>query len=331
MQIELKDKTANDYHIILDLEPNYKTPDNRLILKSQYNLHTGPYRFEEKCIHIDGVYIYFCKRNFKENRLVEVFSTAAYIQMHFELDGGFTYYKPHSPYECDILTNAGEFTLFYVPNLDGILHYPVCEDAFSVEIEFSEKWLTQYFGEKLELFTEFAEHIREQKMAIFRNMNFPITAEVSKVLHKLYQCPIEGDIQKIYLESKLLELISLMLHMAEAKPAKRRKNIADKDRLSLNSIKALIEEDVSISYSIEQLSFIAGMNRTKLQALFQKLHGKTIHEFVIETRMNLAYKIISKEGNNIKIQEVANRVGYRKYNHFSMAFKKYFGKSPGKI
>ncbi|SEG28962.1 helix-turn-helix transcriptional regulator [Sphingobacterium lactis] len=331
MRIELKDEKYQDYHVTLDLNKDFALIGNDLLNKNEHSFARHDIHFEEKCLHIEGIYIYFCRKTYLEDRNIKVSSSGPYIQVHFEVDNGTTHYKPNSASEIEILTGPGEYTFFHVPRLDGTLHFPKSDRAISVEIEISEKWLKQFFGPELNLLGEFGKKIISREMAIFMNSSFPITSELSIIIHKLYHTPVVGQIQKIYLESKLLELISLIIQQSASNIKPRNNNFSKYDQAKVQKVHALISDNIRISYSIEQLAEFGGMNRTKLQALFQAIYGKTIHEYVIESRMTLALSLLTKEGKHLKMQEIANRVGYSHYNHFSVVFKKFYGISPGKI
>ncbi|GAA4787992.1 AraC family transcriptional regulator [Olivibacter ginsenosidimutans] len=332
MKIELSDDGLIENHFVRNLTENFLLEDGLQIAEDQRDFKTGDFVHHERLIHIDGVYITFYKKDYKQTRLIHVSTDEPYMQLHFELYGGATYYDPHHPDELALYTDAGEFTFFYVPRLSGSLSSPICKDAFSVHIEISRYWLEKNVGKQLSVLGEFGDAIKNNQSAMLGHRSYPITTEISRAVYQLYQTPTQGDIKKIYVECKLLELLSLTLHQVNTKKDVLNRCISVVDTESLHKIKRMLANDLSCSYTIDELSSIAFMNRTKLQSCFQLLFGKTIHEYVTDLRLQTAYDLlIDVANNNLTIEDIANRMGYRYYNHFSTAFKKRYGKSPNQL
>ncbi len=65
---------------------------------------------------------------------------------------------------------------------------------------------------------------------------------------------------------------------------------------------------------------------TYLTKLFHARYGYTIYEYVLKLRMERAAELLRKP--DIKIQDIAERLGYADNHYFSKAFRNYYGKSP---
>lgn len=329
MKIELIEGAPVNNHITLELANDYGVTGQQSLLEHQNEFEKPDFVFHELCLHINGVYIYFCKKQYKKERIIEICSDAPYLQMHFELYGGAAYYTPHHSDDLPIQTNSGEFSFFYLPKLHGNLSSPPCEQAFSVEIEISQQWLMRNFGEELSVLGDFGESIKKNLAAMLGHKCFPITTEISKALYQMYQTTMQGELKKIYLESKLLEIVSLMLYQVNAEKGIKSKFISNDNTERLQEIKTMLAKDLSRSYTIDELASMAFMNRTKLQLYFQMLFGSTINEYVVDLRMKTAHKLLSEiSENNLNVESIANRIGYKQYNYFSNVFKKRYGKSP---
>lgn len=91
-----------------------------------------------------------------------------------------------------------------------------------------------------------------------------------------------------------------------------------------------IKEYIAINYMHEvlfaDLANVAHISRSHLSNLFKKEVGCTFPEYLTQFRINKAREIIKI--NNIKLNEVANMVGYKDYAHFSKVFKKITGMPP---
>ena len=104
----------------------------------------------------------------------------------------------------------------------------------------------------------------------------------------------------------------------------------EQEHQALQQIAAQIRQNLSRNFTIEELSSLAGMNRTKLQSGFKLIFGKTINTFTKEMKMQEAITLLNSEVY-ISLKEVAAMVGYKHTNHFSAAFKKYYSFSPSSL
>ncbi len=110
---------------------------------------------------------------------------------------------------------------------------------------------------------------------------------------------------------------------------KREILISKEDKRRLEEIKQFIESGVEAGVGLRELSVRWGINRTKLSYGFKKLFGLSVHQFVIEIKMNQAYRMLKE--NDVPIKLIASTCGYSNTGNFYHAFKKYFGYSPATV
>lgn len=87
---------------------------------------------------------------------------------------------------------------------------------------------------------------------------------------------------------------------------------------------------IRINYSDPELSvnFLAQkffLNKAYLCTVFKKETGKTLNDYIIETRMEAAKSLLQ---GDIHIYEISDMVGISNSNYFARSFKKYTGMSP---
>jgi two-component system response regulator YesN len=101
-----------------------------------------------------------------------------------------------------------------------------------------------------------------------------------------------------------------------------------KDRLSTKLQKALrfIHEHYHEDISIDHISYAIGISASYLHQLCKKELNQTFLDYLTDYRIHQAKRILDLE--NIKITEVASKVGYRSPQHFSQVFKKKTGMLP---
>lgn len=78
---------------------------------------------------------------------------------------------------------------------------------------------------------------------------------------------------------------------------------------------------------VADLAKYCGIDRTYATQVFKKEFGITIHDFIIQYKMQRAVEFL-KTGHSV--EEVSILVGFGEYTNFSRAFKKFYGYSPSK-
>lgn len=153
-----------------------------------------------------------------------------------------------------------------------------------------------------------------------------ITPAVRVVLSQLLACPYRGATQRLYLESKALELIALFLDQArdEAQSATAPLRATDVERIhaARDILLANIEEPPGLLALARQV----GLNDCKLKRGFRQVFGTTAFGYLHAQRMERARQLLGE--NELNVAEVACAVGYTNPSHFSAAFRKKFGVSP---
>ncbi len=91
---------------------------------------------------------------------------------------------------------------------------------------------------------------------------------------------------------------------------------------AVNYIKNHYDEQISLNTLAELLEVSEG----HLSRMFQKKVGMSFTQYLMKVRMDMAVQLLQNQ--NLKIYEVAMRVGYQNADQFSRMFKKVMGKSP---
>ena len=88
-----------------------------------------------------------------------------------------------------------------------------------------------------------------------------------------------------------------------------------------------IEENYKHDISLTELAAIVGMNKNYICDLFKRGTGVSIHQYLINQRMERV-KLLLRD-SNYTIAEIANYVGYSDDKYLSTQFKKRYGITPG--
>jgi AraC-like DNA-binding protein len=105
---------------------------------------------------------------------------------------------------------------------------------------------------------------------------------------------------------------------------------ADQQQLSLQKLKQLMENEKPFLKPDFSLPELADELKTSVHQLSQIINnglGKTFFEMTAEYRVEAAKQML-KDQPNIKVEEIAEQVGYNSKSSFNTAFKKITGKTP---
>lgn len=93
--------------------------------------------------------------------------------------------------------------------------------------------------------------------------------------------------------------------------------------------KQIILDDFSIYDTVEMVARKVGISEVNLQVAFKQRFAMTVGKFSKDERMKFAHNML--ETTDDILLSVALAVGYNDPGNFSVAFKNYYGYSPGHI
>jgi AraC-like DNA-binding protein len=99
------------------------------------------------------------------------------------------------------------------------------------------------------------------------------------------------------------------------------------DIVCLKRARKILSENIAEPPSIMQLARTVGINDCKLKRGFKQIFNITPFGYVQELRMMQAKQSLLNGLSSVT--SVANQVGYTNVGHFSAAFRKYHGSTPG--
>lgn len=188
---------------------------------------------------------------------------------------------------------------------------------------------TDYFRELL-LHYFSKENVKQmEELFLHQVTKTKITAVMYRILHEMEQAERFGEFKGLYLEGKVIELLSVVLHdisIVQAIKIKRACNLSMEDKRNICRIKRCIDKHPEREYANEQLAKQANMSVSKLSRGFFQMYDMPVHRYVIEKRLEYAAMLLSEKSCNVS--EAAGRCGYTNLSHFSNSFRKKYGVLP---
>ncbi len=137
---------------------------------------------------------------------------------------------------------------------------------------------------------------------------------------------------RLWYESKILELLSLLLFAPTPAGAEAKKEMfCDRQkRLSRERVEqacAILRRDLENPPSLEMLAQQVGCGTFHLSRMFSQQVGQTVPQYLRQLRLERAAQLLREGRHNVT--EAATAVGYSSLSHFSKAFWETYGCCPG--
>ncbi|MGR3273701.1 helix-turn-helix transcriptional regulator [Acaryochloris marina NIES-2412] len=215
--------------------------------------------------------------------------------------------------------------LGFSPEIRGCLEYAPEEPVQLVNIGIDINTLTGFLHHQVEMLP------LDLQQSLFGNSQTPyihhyITTTAAQVaLQQILHCPYHGFTRRLYLESRVIELLAhLLQHLSPATASSSKLSPDDIERIYAAS--DILKHQLEHPPSLLQLAHQVGLNDYKLKLGFREVFGTTAFGYLWSVRMQEAALLFKRDG--LGVTEVALTVGYASSTSFSAAFKRKFGTSP---
>lgn len=155
-----------------------------------------------------------------------------------------------------------------------------------------------------------------------------ITIAMQTALQQILHCPFNGLTKRIYLESKVWELMALLIdqelekHLVPAVvPLLKREDV---DRI--HHARDILLQRFDNPPSLLELAHQVGLNDCTLKRGFRQVFGNTAFGCLHEYRLEQARQLL--EAGHLNVSEVARKIGFVNRSYFAAAFRKKFGTTP---
>ena len=282
----------------------------------------------EICYHelfIEGIHIAYGDMRLKNLTLLHFESDFETIEMHFELMGSTETAISNiskSPYNFQ----CNQHNILYAPAIKGAVTFSR-GDSKVFEINMAPSLLKKYLGDT-EIYKIFIGQIAHQNPAMLGRHNMPVTREMMQVINGIIGCNKTGVFKRLYLEAKVIELLLLQLEQFSAHECNELCSLKPADIQKIHAAREIMLENAANPYSLHRLAHEAGTNEFTLKKGFKELFGTTVFGMLTEVKMQEAKQQLLN--TDMSLAEISSHAGYQHPNHFSAAFKRKFGVTPGK-
>jgi AraC-like DNA-binding protein len=197
---------------------------------------------------------------------------------------------------------------------------------YVMDLAFTDAWLLQQFNDASPSFKSLLQGFvaRDAKTSITE----PCNAEEYKTLHELEASMLSEKEDILFIRSRVYKLIcSFFNKVFDREHGTQMKCVTHYDQVVL--AEALIMENLKAPLKVETIAQRVNMSVSSLLRQFRTMYGKSIHEYCVAKKMELAKRKILDGKTTVK--EIAEMLGYKQASPFIETFTKYHGYSPGSI
>ncbi|MEM8780045.1 MAG: AraC family transcriptional regulator [Cyanobacteria bacterium P01_G01_bin.49] len=252
-----------------------------------------------------------------------------YVRCCFTLSGKLQESIVSKPDEILIPQIVGKYSL----RSNGLNHQTVCDCSekkpyFELNVSILPSILRSFaVSPEGELPQNLQHLVKTSEQPIYAR-SADIQPMMATLLQQILYCPYQGMVKRMYLESKVIELMGLVLDHEATIGQEELKTVSLKpDQIErIHYAKEILLQDLSNPPSLEKLAHQAGLNDFILKQGFRACFGTTVFGLLRSHRLEVAKQLLAQQ--NITVAEVAYRVGYASVPSFAKAFKRKFGLNP---
>ncbi|MFT3823621.1 MAG: AraC family transcriptional regulator [Chitinophagaceae bacterium] len=191
-------------------------------------------------------------------------------------------------------------------------------------LHLSEKHI-EPFAAAYEPLNNFLEKIQRQEPAMLWPRNGIASHDMLKLvndfIHPIYTWPT----RELYEENKIKETLATST-LCAPDLSKNVYHIPEEDVEMVYRIKTQLLKRLDKPFSMPELADSFSLTEYKTNALFKRIYGVTVPEFLKDARMDAAQKLLIENEKNES--QIALLVGYSSIQSFSLAYKNHFGYLP---
>lgn len=227
--------------------------------------------------------------------------------------------------------NTGQQILYFNPACQSDLFLiPQGGQVQILEINFPLSHYAKLLAGYSHLQDQFISQAEHHSRPFIQVGVLPMTLPMKWLVNTILQCQRKGILKRLFLEAKILELLMLQVEQTEVEDSLQQNNQPKSSEVeALYEAKSILERSLDNPPSIKNLSKMVGMNEFNLKKGFKNTFDTTIYGYVNTLKMNQARQLLL-EGTK-SVYEVALLSGYKNPQHFTAAFKKFYGTLPSKI
>ncbi len=256
--------------------------------------------------------LFYLDANFNHDIEISGQSKQKGFFLTFQLEGHYALKNDKFTYS----SKKNDITMIHIEDFD-LFNHALCSKKY--------KTLGFFISDK---FIE--EKIKDNFFSKDIIKNTPMTLHSKICLNQILQSPYKGSLNDIFLESKVLEILSCELHeLFKSEDSLTNTIFTQDDIYAIHNAKEILLNNIKNNFSLKQLALKSKINEFKLKKGFKRIFGQSPYKMLKEKRMIEARILL--ENSEYNIYEISQLVGFKNQSHFTKNFSEYFGVLPKDI
>ncbi|SJZ71224.1 AraC-type DNA-binding protein [Chitinophaga eiseniae] len=296
--------------------------------RKEQRLDFGAYNIQE--CRFDGIHLIICTAEVYETLTVASDDIMPHVSMLFMEQGDVRarIYGQRAPHRFSSL----EHNIMYSPYREETAELRKQDGIQVLGMSFTPERFLELADSNGQTLGKMADRVANNKsVALAEKINPRITPRMKTILAEIRQCQFKGGLKKLFLQSKVLELLALQCDQVENDFGHGAviHNISTRELEQLQHARYLLLQNLQEPPTLAELSRLSGLNEFKLKSGFKTVFDNTVFGYFNDHRLGMARELILAGGKTLA--EIADDAGYSSPQHFSSAFKKKYGVAPSKL
>ena len=266
----------------------------------------------------------FCIFNLIKEASLFIEREASVLKSHFILKGA---YPIKIKKKSKVQIREGQYILYKSEDGPISVFFEGAKEYQMIDVIFSNDILHRLY-EAFPSLKEFLANKNSRNAFKKYEDSRSATPEMTRIVYELLKCPYDENLRKLYFENKVNDFLFEML-VESSKEETSLNKLTEKENDALFTARNIIMADITKHFSIREISQKVQLNEFKLKNGFKQVFGTGIFEYLLKTRMEKAYQLITETDKPIK--EIASLTGFEYQTNFINAFRKHFGFTPGSL
>lgn len=214
----------------------------------------------------------------------------------------------------------GYTTISSFRGIPGERRYEADDTVSQLRVVAHESLICKYVGSE-----RAAEILGNQQLSrlAFRASTPAAMAHANALISHLLPC--QSRLSRLDLHIHTLSLLNEQFSLLAPQHGAAASPFSPAEIERIEQARQTMEERLDKPLTLDYLATIVGINKNKLKDGMIYLYNATPTELLLELRMTKALTLLE---TGLQVSQVAWRVGYKYANNFTVAFTRYYGKSP---
>lgn len=262
----------------------------------------------------------------RENLIADIEEKGSQLTISFCLSGKMR--VSFRDQKDDFIVGHGQNILCFTPRSMCTTEYPSGQTYDYVNIRIEPSQLNALMDGQFDQMPADIRSIIDESNKNYYSHIGSMTPSMRMVIHQILNCPYNGHIKRMYLESKAMELITYQLaQLAFDENGPEKSFVLRPDDIErIHEARDILIRNLEHPPSLMELARQTGLNDTKLKRGFRQVFGTTVFGCLHAHRMEIGRQLLAE--GKMNVTEVAFTVGFAQLSNFTRAFKQHFGVNP---